>query len=172
MRLGCEFLRFPFSLRCLAPDVAASKLICSSSLEGIDLYNSHIGCSASFDSILDQCPNLRYFSIDALNGEVMRKLPLKAPKLQYLRLRDCLAVSLSYGTISPIVNDLIRVVENLPNLCRLCVDHRLYDLLLGYESIKRLCRRKKLLVTADRLSRVRDDLFMEWMHLCRRDPSM
>uniref|UniRef100_A0A915JQD1 Uncharacterized protein n=1 Tax=Romanomermis culicivorax TaxID=13658 RepID=A0A915JQD1_ROMCU len=39
-----------------------------SSLEGIHLYANRSASQGSFDLILDQCPNLRYFSIDILNN--------------------------------------------------------------------------------------------------------
>uniref|UniRef100_A0A915KGL9 Uncharacterized protein n=1 Tax=Romanomermis culicivorax TaxID=13658 RepID=A0A915KGL9_ROMCU len=57
----------------------------TSSLEGLDLYNNEHSSPALFDLILNQCPNLRYFSVDFMNSKLMRKLALKAPNLQYLQ---------------------------------------------------------------------------------------
>uniref|UniRef100_A0A915JJK1 Uncharacterized protein n=1 Tax=Romanomermis culicivorax TaxID=13658 RepID=A0A915JJK1_ROMCU len=111
----------------------------SSSLERLDLSNRP-AAPGWFDLILDRCPNLRYFSVDNLNGEQMRKLPLKTPNLQYLKL--CYMTSYS----DPIIDDLAYLMENLPNLRQLLVDGKLYRLLLGQKRINLLCRRKRLSV--------------------------
>uniref|UniRef100_A0A915JRX9 Uncharacterized protein n=1 Tax=Romanomermis culicivorax TaxID=13658 RepID=A0A915JRX9_ROMCU len=71
-------------LRWSGKDAAAFKIISfNSSLEGVHLYLNEYSSPASFDLILDQCPNLRYFSVDILNAEQIRKLPLRAPNRQY-----------------------------------------------------------------------------------------
>uniref|UniRef100_A0A915HUV8 Uncharacterized protein n=1 Tax=Romanomermis culicivorax TaxID=13658 RepID=A0A915HUV8_ROMCU len=127
------------SLRWSALNAAALKRIPSSSLlEGLDLYDNREASPASVDLIWGQCPNLRYFSVDFLNGEQMQKLPLNAPNLQYLRLSYMIGNN-SSRIIWSNIDDLTYVVENLPDLRHLCISNELYDLLRGHEPIKRLC---------------------------------
>uniref|UniRef100_A0A915IA45 Uncharacterized protein n=1 Tax=Romanomermis culicivorax TaxID=13658 RepID=A0A915IA45_ROMCU len=106
---------------------ALKKMSCNSSLQGIDLDNNSAS-PASLDLILDQCPNLHYFRVDRLNGQEIRKLPLKVPKLEYFQL--CYHIS---KTIPVTVDDLTYLVENLPNLRQLCIPDKLYELLLFYK---------------------------------------
>uniref|UniRef100_A0A915JSP8 Maturase K n=1 Tax=Romanomermis culicivorax TaxID=13658 RepID=A0A915JSP8_ROMCU len=94
---------------------------CSSSLEGLILYDNQTASPAFFDIIFHQCPNL---------------------------------------------------LENLRNLRLLCIRNEMYDLLLRQGPIKRLCRRKRLLVTASTLPDVEEVLILEWIHLCRQYKSM
>uniref|UniRef100_A0A915HTV4 Uncharacterized protein n=1 Tax=Romanomermis culicivorax TaxID=13658 RepID=A0A915HTV4_ROMCU len=151
-----------------ARNAAALKIIRSSCLfNGIYLYDIQKGSPASIELILHQCPNLRYFSVDVLNGEQMRKLPLKAPNLQYLQLRNNIVGNSS----TDIVSIIAYLVENLPNLRQLSVHHKLYNLLLQHKPMKRLCRRKRLSVITDRFWRSQDDLIIEWIHRsCQEDP--
>uniref|UniRef100_A0A915LEN7 Uncharacterized protein n=1 Tax=Romanomermis culicivorax TaxID=13658 RepID=A0A915LEN7_ROMCU len=154
-----------------AKDSTVLKMIrCRSSLEGIDLFDTQSVSPAAFEFILDQCPNLRFVCVDFLHDdEKMRKLPLKAPKLQYLQLRDRF-ISRSRRMID--VDNLIYLVENLPNLCQLSIPGLVYESFLQNEPIKRLCRQKRLLVIIDRHHRSRDDLINEWIHLsCKENPS-
>uniref|UniRef100_A0A915IFJ8 Uncharacterized protein n=1 Tax=Romanomermis culicivorax TaxID=13658 RepID=A0A915IFJ8_ROMCU len=69
----------------------------------------YIGSPALVDVILDQCPNLHYFFVDDLSGEQMRKLPMKAPNLQYFRLRNHITdyYSENSRTIAPTIDDLL-----------------------------------------------------------------
>uniref|UniRef100_A0A915KY75 EGF-like domain-containing protein n=1 Tax=Romanomermis culicivorax TaxID=13658 RepID=A0A915KY75_ROMCU len=84
---------------CIGQDAAALKMIRSScSLEGLDLYDTEVGSAESFDLILDQCPSLRYLSVNFRSGEQVRKLPLKAPNPQYLRL-SYETINYSFGSI-------------------------------------------------------------------------
>uniref|UniRef100_A0A915I8P1 Uncharacterized protein n=1 Tax=Romanomermis culicivorax TaxID=13658 RepID=A0A915I8P1_ROMCU len=46
------------------------------------MMRSNSSLEESFDLILDQCPNLRYFCVNFLNAAQIRKLPIKAPNLQ------------------------------------------------------------------------------------------
>uniref|UniRef100_A0A915KYW3 Uncharacterized protein n=1 Tax=Romanomermis culicivorax TaxID=13658 RepID=A0A915KYW3_ROMCU len=98
-----------------------------SSLEGIDLYANKSASPGSFDLIWDQCPNLRYFSVDILNAEQIRKLPLKAPNLQYFLIR------LYNSDLSQIGDALTYALENLPYLRQLVIPAVVYSLLLRLE---------------------------------------
>uniref|UniRef100_A0A915L7I4 F-box domain-containing protein n=1 Tax=Romanomermis culicivorax TaxID=13658 RepID=A0A915L7I4_ROMCU len=148
-------------------NAASLKMIhSSSSLQGLDLYCNAMMSPSATDLILDQCPNLRFFSVSFLNGEQMRKLPIRAPKLEYLRLCNIIPFPFMQNP-SPIIDDLTNLVENLPNLHQLCVDQQIYNLLLRNEPIKHLFRRKRLLVLGTKAN-----LMSKWIQLCcQEDPS-
>uniref|UniRef100_A0A915KMW0 F-box domain-containing protein n=1 Tax=Romanomermis culicivorax TaxID=13658 RepID=A0A915KMW0_ROMCU len=135
-------------------DAAALKMMrCSSSLEGFILNVYQIASPAFFDLIFHQCPNLQH------------------PICNVCGLCNYVDPDSSI-TIPSIVDDLIHLVENLPNLRQLCIRNEVYNLLLRQEPMKRLCRRKRLLVIASRFSGAEEDLILEWIHLCYQDKSM
>uniref|UniRef100_A0A915K362 Uncharacterized protein n=1 Tax=Romanomermis culicivorax TaxID=13658 RepID=A0A915K362_ROMCU len=134
----------------------------NSLLEGMNLYNESAS-PGSFDLILDQCPNLRYFAVDILNAEQIRKLPLKAPNLRYFLIR-----MLDYRDLSQIGDAFIYALQNLPNLRQLFIPLFIPAVLYNslFKPIKRLSRQKRLSIITGWPCCSSDDLIDEWIHLC------
>uniref|UniRef100_A0A915K2A3 Uncharacterized protein n=1 Tax=Romanomermis culicivorax TaxID=13658 RepID=A0A915K2A3_ROMCU len=114
-RVTCRQISSNVTVHWFAQDAGVLTMMpWSSLLKGIDLYDLQPVCPESLDSTFGLCPNLRFFSVNLLNGEQMRELAWIAPNLQHFRLRVKQATT-------PILDDLIYLVENLPNLRQLFI---------------------------------------------------